>query len=187
MEPRASARVHSASMAFEPRPLAYLLTFSTYGTRLHGDERGTVSRRQNDYGAPTVPASNRRQRIERARMTEEPFVMNASQRTVAEATIREVCRFRQWNLLALSVRTNHVHILVEAHATPEKVMGDLKSWMTRRLRERGVVVPGRTLWTEHGSTRHLFQQRYVDAAWNYVANGQGDELTREWPEEPNEH
>jgi REP element-mobilizing transposase RayT len=170
-------------VAFEPWPLAYLITFSTYGTRLHGDERGTVTRKNNEYGTPTVPASAVRLGVESERMNHEPFVMNTAQRTVAEATIQEVCRFRSWTILALNVRTNHIHVLVNAEATPEKVMGDLKSWMTRRLRERGLVRPGATLWTEHGSTRHLWKRRYVDAAWDYVVNGQGYELPREWPEE----
>ena len=33
-------------------PLAYLLTFTCYGTRLHGDTRGTVDRNNNRYGMP---------------------------------------------------------------------------------------------------------------------------------------
>jgi hypothetical protein len=35
-------------------PLAYHITFGTYGTRLHGDERGTVERAHNVYGEPIV-------------------------------------------------------------------------------------------------------------------------------------
>ncbi|MGQ0761444.1 MAG: hypothetical protein ACT4OT_05435 [Acidobacteriota bacterium] len=33
-------------------PLAYLITFRCYGTWLHGDERGSVDRKQNVYGTP---------------------------------------------------------------------------------------------------------------------------------------
>ncbi len=171
-------------MSFEAWPLAYLITFTTYGARLHGDERGSVSRRENAYGAPILPPSTQRESVNRERMTDPPFAMDANQRTVAEATIREVCRFRQWTILALNIRTNHIHVLVSAQTNPEKVMGDFKSWMTRRLREAGLVHPSRTLWTEHGSTRHLWKQWYVDAAWDYVVNGQGEDLPHGWPEEP---
>jgi hypothetical protein len=30
-------------------PLAYFISFRTYGTWLHGDERGSVNRKQIDY------------------------------------------------------------------------------------------------------------------------------------------
>jgi hypothetical protein len=41
-------------------PLAYLLTFRTYGTWLHGDERHSVDRyEKNIYGTPDI-APNRK-------------------------------------------------------------------------------------------------------------------------------
>jgi hypothetical protein len=33
-----------------PFPLAYLITLRTFGTWLHGDERGSVGRKRNVYG-----------------------------------------------------------------------------------------------------------------------------------------
>ena len=37
-------------------PLAYLITFRTYGTWLHGDDRGAVDRRGgNEFGATLMP------------------------------------------------------------------------------------------------------------------------------------
>jgi hypothetical protein len=46
-------------------PLAYLISFRTYGTWLHGDNRGSTSRKQNKYGtpriAPNLPAASRAQ------------------------------------------------------------------------------------------------------------------------------
>ena len=33
-------------------PLAYLITFRTYGTWLHGDARGSVDREHNVFGTP---------------------------------------------------------------------------------------------------------------------------------------
>ncbi|HUT29941.1 MAG TPA: hypothetical protein VMX13_09125 [Sedimentisphaerales bacterium] len=32
-------------------PLAYLITFSTYGAWLHGDNRGSVDKNHNSYGS----------------------------------------------------------------------------------------------------------------------------------------
>ncbi len=36
------------------RPLAYHITWGTYGTRLHEDSRGTVDRENNSFGTPIV-------------------------------------------------------------------------------------------------------------------------------------
>ncbi len=33
-----------------PKPLAYFITFSRYGSRLHGAENGSVDRNHNQYG-----------------------------------------------------------------------------------------------------------------------------------------
>ncbi|HWY68950.1 MAG TPA: hypothetical protein VNX88_09810 [Terriglobales bacterium] len=35
-------------------PLAYLITFRCYGTWLHGDERGSIDRHQNQYQSPYI-------------------------------------------------------------------------------------------------------------------------------------
>jgi hypothetical protein len=41
------------------RPIAYFITFTTYGTWLHGDERGSVDKGHNRVGtefiAPNMP------------------------------------------------------------------------------------------------------------------------------------
>jgi hypothetical protein len=42
----------------DARPLAYHITFGTYGTRLHGDERGTVDRAMNKPGDPIIGADS---------------------------------------------------------------------------------------------------------------------------------
>jgi hypothetical protein len=36
-------------------PLAFLITFRSYGTWLHGDERGSVNRFRNQYKSPRLP------------------------------------------------------------------------------------------------------------------------------------
>jgi hypothetical protein len=36
-------------------PLAFLITFRSYGTWLHGDERGSVNRFHNQYKSALLP------------------------------------------------------------------------------------------------------------------------------------
>ena len=42
-------------------PLAFLITFSTYGAWLHGKEVGSVDRDHNEPETPFVPADPRRE------------------------------------------------------------------------------------------------------------------------------
>ena len=84
---------------------------------------------------------------------------------------------QHWQILALSVRTNHVHVVVAGAAVPpERMMGQLKAWATRRLREAGCVSTNVRVWTHHGSTRYLWKERSVEAAIDYVTDQQGTDL-----------
>ncbi|MEX0784178.1 MAG: transposase [Dehalococcoidia bacterium] len=84
--------------------------------------------------------------------------------------------FRDWELMALNVRTNHVHAVVDANATPERVMNDYKVWATKRLRTERITAPKRPIWARHGSTIWLWTGRDLEAACAYVSEGQGNDL-----------
>ncbi len=157
-------------------PLAHLVTFSTYGTWLHGDARGSVDRDHRIPGTPFVDHDAERERAEARRIKHPPVTLDAARRAVVEATIRGVCDHRGWTLHAFSVRTNHVHAIVSAPDAPEHVMNQLKSWCTRRMVEAGILQPGTKAWTRHGSTRYLWKQHELQAACQYVCDGQGQDL-----------
>jgi hypothetical protein len=89
-------------------PLAYFISFRTYGTWLHGDERGSVSRKQNKYGTARIASNKRLQRAERNLLKHPPVTLDAYQRPVVEKAVREVCDHRGYTLLAINVRTQHV-------------------------------------------------------------------------------
>jgi REP element-mobilizing transposase RayT len=72
----------------------------------------------------------------------------------------------------MNVRTNHVHVVVEAPVEPEEAMRVLKARATRALREAGHFDPSREIWTRHGSTRYLWDERAVSVAVDYVLNRQ---------------
>ncbi len=148
-------------------PLAYFVTWTTYGTWLRGDARGSIVG-DNRFGAPHAERDNARQRHDEKLLTHEPVRFGDAERTVVEATIREVCEHRDWRILALACRTNHVHVVVAGSATPERMMNQLKSWSTRRLREANLVEAEGRVWTTHGSTRHLFDAKAVASAVHYV-------------------
>lgn len=99
-------------------------------------------------------------------------------RDCIEAALRDVCRHKGWQLGALAVRTNHVHVVVRANGRPERVLAGLKAWATRGLRDNGLIEPDRTVWTTHGSTRHLFTDASIMAAVDYVNRFQDDRAGR---------
>ena len=93
-------------------PLAYLITFRTYGTWLHGDERTSVDRYHNAYGTARIPHRKARLDYNKSIMKGHPVLLDAERRKATDDAIREVCEHREWRLRALNVRTNHVHIVV---------------------------------------------------------------------------
>src|SRR5436305_385128 len=113
-----------------PDPLAYFLTWPTYGTWLPGDERGWV---QHGKGWQLPDAI--REHEAKAQMTEDACILDEEQRRLVEQTIADHCRVRGWALHAVNCRTNHIHVAVTADRDPDTVCAQLKAWCTRRLKE----------------------------------------------------
>ena len=158
-------------------PLAYFITWTCYGTWLHGDERGSVDLDHNIPGEPLVPTSASRLQREVQLLQAAPVRLNDSARRIVTKTIEDHCRIRRWEVLGLNVRTNHVHVVVTAgDCAPERVMNDFKVWATRRLREAGLFRHEDRIWTRHGSTRYLNDPAAIEAAVNYVRERQGADL-----------
>lgn len=159
-------------------PLAYLITFRTYGTWLHGDERTSVDRHngKNRYGTPKIDANEKLSGIMKGRRSGDAFLLNGPCRTVVNRAIRDVCQIREYSLLAVNVRTNHSHIVVSAAKRPESIMNALKANATRELRYDGLIDKGTQVWSRGGSTRYLWKPSHVEGAIEYVLYGQGDDL-----------
>jgi hypothetical protein len=103
-------------------PLAYFISFRSYGTWLHGDERGSIDRFNNRYRDPYIPPNETWQRHNRNQLKTDPFILGARERGSVEKAIRETCKIRKWDLQAFNVRTNHVHTVVTANRKPELVL-----------------------------------------------------------------
>jgi REP element-mobilizing transposase RayT len=165
-----------------PEPLAFFLTWTTYGTWLPGDQRGWVSKpgifQPPD---PNLEASARKQ------LTETPITLDPEQRALVEDTIKAHCQIRGWHLHAVNGRTNHVHAVVTAPKRgPEKVMDQFKAWCTRRLKEldqsrnlrsskkETTRMVRQKWWTQRGSKRRLFDEKSLELAIQYVLEAQDD-------------
>jgi REP element-mobilizing transposase RayT len=148
-------------------PIAYFITWTTYGSWLHGDDCGSVDDRHNQYGTSYAePDRVRRSRV-LGRQSEPTLTLeDADRETVAEA-IRTTCEIRRWSTHALAVRTNHVHIVLKSpESSAERVAALVKSWATRAPRASGRHEGRTKFWTNQSSTRSLFFEEAVRGAVN---------------------
>ncbi|HUU99000.1 MAG TPA: transposase [Phycisphaerae bacterium] len=157
-------------------PLAYLITFRTYGTWLHGDARGSVDREHNVYGTPMLPADARREQSARRRCRQAPITLNAEQRRIVQEAILEVVARKNWSLHELNVRSNHVHVVVSAPEHPDRVVNTFKSISTRRLRESALLDAATSPWLRGASRKYLWTPDALEAACRYVLDGQGEDI-----------
>jgi hypothetical protein len=78
-------------------PVAYFITFHTYSTWLHGDERGSIDRKgRNIPGTPMVPPDKALEQTERSRLKYPPIKINPEQKKLIDSTIREVIAHNKW-------------------------------------------------------------------------------------------
>lgn len=157
-------------------PLAYLITFRTYGTWLPGDPRGSIDRYHNAYRGPRVTPNKILMEQHARRLKGAPVILDAKQRRSVADAIHEVCNHRRWKLYAEHVRTNHAHAVVAAIADADRVLNDLKAYAKRKMRENGVWIRDHSPWVNKGSKRLLWTEDHIYYACDYVLNGQGDDL-----------
>ena len=123
-------------------PTAYFLTWTSYGTRLPGDDRGW-NRKGDEANLHPDPLGHD---SAGSRLKEAPFQLAENDREVVEATIRKHCEIRKWILHALNIRSNHVHVVVSAaNYDPETVASQFKAWCTRMLKAGEKKVSGAQL------------------------------------------
>ncbi|QEG25190.1 transposase [Mariniblastus fucicola] len=148
-------------------PLAYFLTWTTYGTWLPGDDRGWNRKGEHE----SLPRNVARFESARGELKEEPFLLSASDHEVVKNTIHKHCGIRNWQLHAVNVRSNHVHVVVAASETkPQTVVSQLKAWATRHL---GDAYPNRKrFWTEGASTRWINREADLASAIEYTLEAQ---------------
>ena len=150
--------------------MTYFLTFSGYGTHLHGDERGSWKN-----GAAHEPHAAYQQAM-RDLMTQAPFVLTHQTRPLALDALVALAARREWQLLAAHVRSTHVHLVLVAPVPASRALVACKTAATRTLN----LADGdheRKRWSRGGSTRHLRTPAAVTFAIHYVVDGQGDPMS----------
>jgi REP element-mobilizing transposase RayT len=159
----------------------WMLTSTTYGTWLPGDERGSVTtvhdepgprKRHNSPGSPIDEAMPGLRRSAQAALKSAPIYLTREQADVLLAQFQETAKYRQWQLLAVAIMANHFHLVVGVPGDPEPdtLLRDFKSYGSRALNRRWSKPASGTWWTEGGSKRKKADERALRAAIEYVRN-----------------
>jgi REP element-mobilizing transposase RayT len=155
------------------------VTWSTYGSRLPGDERGFVSNvfvpgegydpKQNTPGTPC--AADDAPTHARARELQQwPTVcLTPAEALVAAQSLVETARRYKWRILRAAIMAYHVHVLVldcpdDGPAVRRVLKGNTQAQLTRHHGSP------RVWWTARGSDRYKHGGLAIEAANHYVAN-----------------
>lgn len=171
----------------------WFLTNTCYGTWLPGDARGFVGHvrehleeddladlriNHNSVGTDYDKEMPGLERESQASMLGEPTYLTVSQAQAVVEQFQQTAQVRNWELIAVAVMSNHFHILVgvEEDSDPAKLLGDFKSWASRRLNEQfGKRDPARW-WTTCGSKRKIRNTAGVIAVAKYILFRQSNPL-----------
>jgi len=161
----------------------WFLTWTTYGTWLPGSERGFVGEVRDESGQfvnfnepgtlPAMPNAALLNSAER-NLKSKPILLERLQATALLDQFQETCRIRGWLLIAAGIMKSHIHLVVgvPGDPDPEKVLGDLKAYGSRKLNRQMSRPESGTWWTVRGSKRKLPDDRAIEAAVNYIRNQQ---------------
>ena len=145
----------------------YFITWTTYGTWLPGDLRGWSARRKGHQ----LPNSLL-ERWCRDQMKDDAVLLSSNDRATVEQACREHCAHRNWPLHAVSVRTNHVHVVLSSDVEPRKVCSQLKANCTRHLRVQGSPLVRERTWTRGSDIEFIASDDDLEMAVLYVLEAQ---------------
>ena len=157
----------------------WLLTWTTYGTWLPGDDRGFVSNVRDGEGPEvrhnspgTEPDAKQRGLwlSAKSNMKGPAVYLSAEQAAAVLEQLQETSRYRGWELLAVAIMANHIHVVVGVPGDPEPdtLLRDFKSYASRKLNKSFDRPLSETWWTESGSRRKLPNEAAVIAGVAYV-------------------
>ena len=163
--------MQSCRQQLDPQRTTWHITFGTYGTRLHGDDRPTVDSQHHKRGEPFVPADPARQAAEAQRMKYPPVNPGNEQSRFIEPLIPGICERGGWTHRLSAAGRNHVHVLLDIDRSihGDKARRLIKRWVGQALSERWRRPAGASWWAEQGSSTAIHDQAHLNNAFNYIA------------------
>jgi len=178
--PRNAPEASSPALAPpDPGSPAWLLTWTTYGSWLPGDERGFVSRAPRQDGAhdirsdPKTPYDADQPDLEEAaksRMSGPGVTLDSDHARVAAEAMIETAHTHHINLIAFSIMADHVHLLCQARQDGSELLNLFKGVCSRRLSQYFSLGSSPRWWTKSGSKQYIKMGIDLSGAIEYVAN-----------------
>ena len=159
-------------------PITLFITWTTYGSWLPGDSRGWKRWKKGQQQPQPV--------LEdwcKDRMKEKAVLLNVQQRKTVEDVIREHGEIRGWELHAVSVRSNHVHVAVTVVPKTgnsdfrtgdgiKRVRDELKANATRVLRRSEKPITNTKVWTKGGDIKFIDSDEDLEQVVIYICDAQ---------------
>jgi REP element-mobilizing transposase RayT len=142
------------------KTLAYMVTWTTYGTWLQGDKKGYVKDGQIIKPDADLEAANLRN------LQKQPVRLTTIQKEIVNQAIAGKAEQLGQNVLAIAVCQNHVHLVVAYNGTPiEFSVKHYKNAAISALRKHGLV--GR-VWSSGFDKRFCFDEKSLRKRIDYV-------------------
>jgi len=140
--------------------IGYMLTWTTYGTWLQGDERGWVK------NGIILPPDKELYATNRKRLQKQPVKLSESQKRLVEETI--ICESQriEQQIYAITVCSNHIHIVAKVSSQSiSQVVHRYKRASTYSLQQKGFN--GR-VWGKGHDKRYCFTEEDLNKKIGYV-------------------
>ena len=150
------------------KTLGYMITFTTYGTWLQGDERGFVK------DGITYAANQSLADLNKQNLSKSPVKLSKKHRAIAAEAIYKKADLLNQKIVALAVCSNHVHLVADYVPVPiGKVVSYYKNAAQVALRKVGLS--GR-VWTKGFDKRYCFDEQALMSRIDYVNTNHKDAL-----------
>jgi len=142
------------------KTLGYMVTFTTYGTWLQGDKRGWVKK-------GTIHEENAELRkASEGQVKKEPVKLGREEKKIVREVICRKAEALGGKIFAISVSSNHVHIVLGYSGRPiEEMVRIYKNTASAALKES--KFKGR-IWTKGYDKRFCFDKNSLTARIKYV-------------------
>ena len=142
------------------KTLGYMITWTTYGTWLQGDERGYVKNGRIYPGNKDLIQTNKRAQLQDA------VRLSKAQQQVVRKAITEEAALQGQRIYALAVHPTHVHVVAQYVPQPiSKIVAYYKK--AARLALKALDHNGR-LWTNGYDKRFCFDRTTLEQRIKYV-------------------
>lgn len=142
------------------KTVGYLITWTTYGTWLQGDERGFVKDGDIRKVNPVLNDNNIK------KLKQKAVLLNAEQRVIVREAIIEASRKLKQKIHAVAVCSNHVHIAAEyMDVEIGRIVNIYKNAGRAALKKGGFE--GK-LWTSGYDKRYCFDEESMQRRIGYV-------------------